>query len=105
MSPNGLIINSAENTGIVAQGPMQNPRSNFNNHNVMAYAESVYDPSYGSPSREILSNNQVPLWVNSSIDGVGTFLLYKDPSESSGMTHPLIWLHKKTNLNQYIKFN
>ena len=69
----------------------------------MSYDEFIYDPSYGSSLVEIFNNNESPQWVTNSVDGVGAFIRYFPPG--GGPLKLLIWLHKNSDLNTYIKFN
>ena len=53
------------NTGVAGQGNA-NPRADFDNHAIVEYSGSDYDPSYGSPVFSSRVN-----WENASLDGYG----------------------------------
>jgi hypothetical protein len=69
------------NTGVAGQGNA-NPRAEFDNHAIVEYSGSDYDPSYGSPVFSSRVN-----WEDASLEGYGAYVI----NSTSGTEYKWIW--------------
>lgn len=84
-------LEAFEAIGIAGQGPNPDPRSRFPNHQVVSYANTIYDPSYG---KQLASTRA---WENEALAGV--FVPMPNPQQENyplGVVKP----RKQENQNE-----